>query len=314
MSPNRNSSRLITDVLFAEMELLYQGLSSILLKNNCGGSMNNLIKQSPVGHFSRGFFSPFRSVKLLRQHPRLILYILIPFLINIAVFTGAVYLGLDFFGSTVVEYIPQGEAWYWSILYWFLWVVAVLLTCVLVFFSFTVVGNLVASPFNDLLSERTEQILSGHGNDEKFSLRRFLSDAWKTLLLEARKMWVFVVVMLLILPLNLLPGIGSAIYTVLAVSLTLFFLCVEYLGFTMVRKHLFFSEQRRFIFARKFLMLGFGCGVMAMLAIPFFQFFCIPLAVIGATRLWCDEQGENQPASSPGDIAATGQQQGGTSE
>ena len=25
--------------------------------------------------------------------------------------------------------------------------------------------------------------------------------------------------------------------------------------------------------------------------IVFFQFFCIPLAVIGATRLWCDEQG-----------------------
>jgi CysZ protein len=165
------------------------------------------------------------------------------------------------------------------------------MTAVLVFFSFTVVGNLIASPFNDLLSERTEQILTGRENEELFSLRRFLSDAWKTVLMEAKKMWLFVVVMLLILPLNLLPGIGNAIYTVLAISLTLFFLCVEYLSFVMVRKRQFFKDQRRFIFSRKFLMLGFGCGVMAVLAIPFFQFFCIPLAVIGATRLWCDEQG-----------------------
>jgi CysZ protein len=253
--------------------------------------MHQLLRNSPFAHFSQGFFSPFRSLLLLRRRPRLILYILIPFLINFAVFTGAVYLGLDFFGSTVVQYIPQGEAWYWSILSWFLWVVAVLLTAVLVFFSFTVVGNLIASPFNDLLSERTEQILTGRENEELFSLRRFLSDAWKTVLMEAKKMWLFVVVMLLILPLNLLPGIGNAIYTVLAISLTLFFLCVEYLSFVMVRKRQFFKDQRRFIFSRKFLMLGFGCGVMAVLAIPFFQFFCIPLAVIGATRLWCDEQG-----------------------
>ena len=74
-------------------------------------------------------------------------------------------------------------------------------------------------------------------------------------------------------------------------SLTLFFLCVEYLGFVMVRKRLFFGEQRRFIMTRKFLMLGFGTGVMAVLSIPFFQFLCIPLAVIGATRLGCEEEG-----------------------
>ena len=242
-------------------------------------------------NFSRGFFSPFRSVRILRSNPRLIQYILIPFLINAIVFSAAVYLGLDFFGSTVVEYIPQGEAWFWTVLYWLLWVVAVLLTAVLVFFSFTVVGNLLASPFNDLLSERTEEVLSGAVNDEPFSASRFLKDALQTILMEAKKMWLFVVVMVFILPLNLLPGIGNGIYTLLAISLTLFFLCFEYLGFVLVRKHQFFREQKSYIFSRKFLMLGFSCGVMALLAIPFFHLFCIPLAVIGATRLWCEEEG-----------------------
>ncbi|NOR50917.1 MAG: cysteine biosynthesis protein CysZ, partial [Desulfuromonadales bacterium] len=192
--------------------------------------MSVKVKRNFVINFSRGFFTPFRSVRILRLNPRLIQYIVIPFLINTLVFSGVVYLGLDFFGSTVVEYIPQGDGWYWSALYWLLWVVAVLLTAVLVFFSFTVVGNLLASPFNDLLSERTEEVLSGSDNDEQFSLGRFFRDAWQTILMEAKKMSVFIVVMVLILPLNLLPGVGNSLYTILAVSLTLFFLCFEYLG------------------------------------------------------------------------------------
>ncbi len=244
-----------------------------------------------VVNFSRGFFTPFRSLRLLKSNPRLILYIVIPFMINLVVFSGAVWLGLEFFGSTVVEYIPQGDRWYWAILSWLVWVLAVLLTAVLVFFSFTVVGNLLASPFNDLLSERTEEVLTRRRVDVPFTLGRFLSDATKTVLMEAKKMAIFVVVMLLILPLNLLPGIGNVIYTVLAVSLTLFFLCFEYLSFVMVRKQQFFGAQQRYIFARKFLMFGFGCGVMALLAIPFMQMLCIPLAVIGATSLWCEDAG-----------------------
>lgn len=252
-----------------------------------------------VVNFSRGFFAPFRSVQLLRQNLTLLPYIVIPFLINVAVFSGAVYLGLDFFGSTVVAQLPQGEAWYWAILYWLLWSVAVLVTAVLVFFTFTVVGNLIASPFNELLSERTEEALSGTSNDEPFSLQRFAQDAWRTLLMEARKMWIFVAVMLVILPLNLIPGLGNSLYTVLAVGLTLFFLSFEYLGFVMVRKRKFFREQKDYILSRKFLMLGFSCGVMCILAIPFFQLLCIPLAVIGVTRLWCEEAGLVGVAGAP---------------
>jgi CysZ protein len=253
--------------------------------------MSDKMQRNFVTNFSRGFFAPFRSVRTLRNYPHLLQYIVIPFLINLIVFSGAVYLGLDFFGGTVVEYIPQGDAWYWSVIYWGLWVLAVILTAVLVFFSFTVVGNLLASPFNDLLSERTEEVLSGLKNEQPFSFGRFLQDAWQTVLLEAKKMWIFVVVMVFILPLNLLPGIGNSLYSIMAVCLTLFFLSFEYLGFVLVRKNKFFREQKQYIFARKFLMLGFSCGVIMILAIPFFQMLCIPLAVIGATRLWCEEEG-----------------------
>jgi CysZ protein len=217
----------------------------------------------------------------------LIRYIIIPFLINVVLLSLAVYWGLSFFNSIVVHYIPQGDAWYWVILSYFLWTAAILMTMVLVFFGFTVSGAIISSPFNDILSEKTEELITGISNDESFSIRVFLVDALHTVLDESKKIIIFVVLMALLLPLNLVPG-GTLPYSILSVLLTVFFLVVEYTGYVFSRKHLTFRDQRRFILARKFLMLGFGTGVMGVLAIPFLQFFCIPLGVVGATQLWHD--------------------------
>ncbi len=250
--------------------------------------MANLLRNNPLTNFTRGFFYPFNSARFLLGHPSLLKYVAIPFLINLVVFSSAVYLGFDFFNDVVIHYVPRGEAWYWAILYYFSWLIAVLVTAVVVFFSFTVVGNLVASPFNDLLSERTEELLTGRKHDQPFVFSEFWKDTLRVIGVEVKKMGLFVAVMVLILPLNLLPGLGSLIYSVLAVSLTVFFLVVEYLGYVMARKRLTFRQQRRYIFGRLATMAGFGVGVLAILAIPFLQFLCIPVGVVGATRLWCD--------------------------
>jgi CysZ protein len=253
-------------------------------------SKNLSLKKNPVSNFSRGFLCPFRAGKFIKNHPRLLKYIIVPFFINVVVLSAAVYWGFSFFNTVVVHYIPQGEAWYWVILSYFLWTVAILVTMVLVFFGFTVTGAIIASPFNDILSEKTEEMLTGIPNDEPFVFKIFLKDATHTVMDESKKIIIFVVLMALLLPLNLLPG-GSLPYSVLTVLLTVFFLVVEYTGYVFYRKHLTFRDQKRFIFSQKFLMLGFGTGVMGVLAVPFLQFFCIPLGVVGATQLWHDLSG-----------------------
>jgi CysZ protein len=248
------------------------------------------LKKNPVSNFSRGFLYPFRAGKFIKGHPVLLKYMIVPFLINVIVLSVAIYWGLFFFNSVVVHYIPQGDAWYWVILSYFLWTTAVLVTMVLVFFGFTVSGAIIASPFNDILSEKTEELLTETPNDEPFVFKIFLKDAMHTVVDESKKIIIFVVLMVLLLPLNLLPG-GSLPYSVLTVMLTVFFLVVEYTGYVFYRKHLTFKDQRRFIFSQKFLLLGFGTGVMGVLTVPFLQFFCIPLGVVGATQLWHDLSG-----------------------
>ena len=241
-----------------------------------------------VGGFSRGFSYPFRAGHFLIRHPRLYLYVLIPFLINLIVFSLAVWLGLDFFNSTVESMIPVGDAWYWSILYYFLWLVAVLATALMVFFLFAIVGNLIASPFNDILSEKTELILTGQSRDEPFVLRVFLRESLHTLLDELLKISAFIAGMLVLLLLLLLPAIGPIFYSILSVLWTALFLVVEYTGYVFTRHQLLFKDQRQFIRQRKLASVGFGTGSLCLLAIPFLQFFTIPLGVIGAVHFWYD--------------------------
>lgn len=248
--------------------------------------MKDILTNNPLSHFSRGFFYPFRGGKFLSRHPRLWRYVLIPFLINLLVFSLAVYFGLDFFNQTVVGMIPTGEAWYWVALSYLAWVVAVLLTMILVIFSFTVVGNLIASPFNELLSERTEETVMGTVRGEPFSLAAM----GRVMLDESKKMAVFILLMVLLLLLNLLPGFGTLLYSVLSILLTVFFLVIEYTGYIFGRKGQRFRDQRAFIRGRRFMSFGFGVGVLCLLAIPLLQFFCIPFAVVGATLFWCDSQ------------------------
>jgi len=247
-----------------------------------------------ISRFSSGFFSPFRAAPFLFSHPRLLKYVLVPFSINTVVFSLAVYFGLDFFNDVVVRYLPEGDQWYWLLLYYLLWTIAVLVTAVLVFFTFTIFGNLIAAPFNDLLSERTEETVFGHRNDEPFSWRLFWGDILRTVGEESKKMAAFVLGMVLLFLLNFLPGFGPILYAFLSFFFTLFFLAVEYTGFVFGRKRLTFKDQRQFVFGHFWLMAGFSLGVLALLTIPLVQFFCIPMAVVAATRLWCDHR---QPAA-----------------
>ncbi len=255
--------------------------------------MNKSIAKNPITNFTKGFFYPFNSARFIRKNKSLLKYIIIPFIINVCVFSIAVYLGLLFFNNIVTEYIPQPDTWYWIVLYYFLWVTFALVTLVLVFFGFTAVGILISSPFNEILSEQTEAILTGTSQDEPFVFRQFLNDAGRTLLDESKKIFIFIVAMAFLFLLNFIPFGGSLIYGFLSVMLTVFFLVVEYTGYVFSRKRLIFKDQRHFIGGRKTLMLGFGLGVLCMLAVPFLQFLCIPLGVIGATRL-CHDTGINE--------------------
>lgn len=240
---------------------------------------------SAAVNFVRGFWFPFTSFSYVRRHPSLYPFIIIPFGINVTTFILVIYFGFDYFRGLVQSWLPQGEAWYWLILNYFLLIFAIVMVLVLIFFTFAVVGSLLASPFNDVLSEKTELLIGGQVSDEPFALGRLLRDVRLTLVTEVKKISLFLLGMMALLTVHLLPVLGSILYPFLSVAWTAFFLVIEYTGYVFARKQLGFSEQRQIIFRHIPLMAGFGLGLFCILAVPFLQFFCIPLGVVGAVRL-----------------------------
>ena len=238
--------------------------------------------------FTRGFLYPFNAFTFIRRHTSLYKFVILPFLINLLSFVLVIYFGFNYFQDMVMSRLPQGGAWYWLILNYFVIVAAILVILVLVFFTFAVVGSLISSPFNDVLSEQTEKILTGMNNDAPFSWKIFWQDTVRTLISEGEKIAVFVAGMLLLLLLHLLPILGTALYPVLSMAWTALFLVLEYNGYVFTRKHLTFRDQRRIVFRHAASMSGFGVGVFCVLAIPFLQFLCIPLGVVGAVHLLYD--------------------------
>jgi len=247
--------------------------------------MSEIVTKNPVSKFVHGFLCPFRSFGFIRRNPVLYKFIITPLLINIITFSLVIYFGMGSFFDLVMSRLPQGDAWYWLVLHYFVVAVAILVVLVLVFFTFAVVGSLISSPFNDILSERTEMLLMGKESDQAFSFTVFVSDGWRALVLESKKIGVFLVGMCVLLLLHLIPIVGSALYPLLSVGWTIFFLVTEYTGYVFSRKRYDFPTQRQKVFQHFTLMSGFGIGLFCVLAIPFFQFLCIPLGVVGAVRL-----------------------------
>ncbi len=240
---------------------------------------------TPLLDFVKGFRFPFTSFSYVRRHPRLYPFIILPFAINVVSFCLVIYFGFDFYRQQVMSRVPQWEAWYWLILNYLLLLLAIVVVLVLVFFTFAAVGSLFASPFNDLLSEKTERLLRGRVTDEPFALTRFIRDSGRILLTEVKKIGVFLLGMAVLLLVHLLPLLGSLLYPFLSVAWTVFFLVMEYTGYVFARRRLSFAAQRQIVYRNAALMSGFGLGLFCLLAIPFVQFFCIPLGVVGAVRL-----------------------------
>ncbi len=83
-------------------------------------------------------------------------YVVIPTLINIILFAGAIWYGTEQFDSLLDQYLPSWLEW----LEFVLWPLFVIASLLIVFFAFTLVANIFGAPFNGVLAEKIEAQLS----------------------------------------------------------------------------------------------------------------------------------------------------------
>ena len=224
-----------------------------------------------------------RGLKLIRK-PEIRAYVLMPVLINFVLFGGLIWLGYAQF-SPLVEWSMSFIPGFLDFLRWVIWLVITILSAIIVFFTFTPVANIVAAPFNALMSEKIEALLTGNALK---SSRSFLDLALSSVRSQLGKLFYILLWSLALLLFSLIPLLNFAA-PILWVIFGSWLLSLEYLDYPMGNNELLFSQQKQVLKQRKGLALGFGGATMVLTSIPLLNFIVMPVAVAGATLLWVEQ-------------------------
>jgi CysZ protein len=224
-----------------------------------------------------------RGLGLLAK-PGLRPFVLIPLTVNIVVFSLLIWLGVDQFEQLMDRFLPGEESWfYW--LRWLLWPLFAITLILIVFYTFTVIANLIAAPFNGLLAEKVELHLGGRLPNQPTDAKQLVKDIVPSLLSELRKLFYFLIRAIPLLILFFIPGLNIAA-PVLWMAFSAWFLALEYGDYPMANHNLAFKQQHLRLKQTRFSSLVFGGALTLMMMVPVLNFVAMPAAVAGATLFW----------------------------
>lgn len=233
-----------------------------------------------------GLLAPWRAISFLVANKGLWLLALAPFLLNILLFGLALWFGVFSFQRWIQTWLPTDDSWWWSLLYYLLFVLVVLAFLGLLVYLFVIVGRILAAPFLELLTRRTEAIVLGRAqNPEAFG---FWEGILRVFFQETKKMVIYLLIMAGLLVFHLVPVLGSVFYTVLAFLVTCFFLCLEFLDFPLERRGLSLKAKMAYAWRLKIGGLFFGASIMAGFLIPVLNMAFLPAAAIGGTLYYLE--------------------------
>ena len=160
----------------------------------------------------------------------------------------------------------------------------------LVFLSFTIIANIIASPFNGPLAAAVEKHISGVISTE--SNKSLLDEIKDSVGNEFIKLKYSLYLMMPLIFLSLLSfafPLISPLVAILWFIYAVWVLTLEYADFPMANHGMAFKHIREKLSEKRFLSLGFGSIVMFATLIPIINFLVMPAAVAGATKMYLNE-------------------------
>lgn len=250
-----------------------------------------------LGDFLQGLGLPFRAVAFLFRNRGLKRYAVLPLILNILFYALALSLFFHLLWNWEVGTVawtfwgPVG-GWLASAVNWLGWIlklVVAMLAMGVAFFTFTGVGMVVASPVNDILSEKVEAVHRGADSRNSLPLRFTFKAAMLSLYDSLGNLGRQLLFTLLALPFLLVPFIGF---------LPLFVVGCYYSGFgfldTAMARNFLRPAHKRLMTDRHFWkILGFGTAMQACFMIPLLGILLLPVGVTAGTLAYCDEDWES---------------------
>ena len=247
--------------------------------------------------FVEGFFLPLKACKILLYCKGLKRVAILPLLVNIVLFS--VLIGFAFYLINLVD-LPGDVTWdFWGkVGSWcatafnyvsgffeglLKWLVMLPLTFIICYFLFSMVGIVIASPFNDILSERVEKNICQQRDaiivpfPDKIKLMTL--SVWDSLRIVIMQL----VFTLLCLPFIFIPIVGS----IPLIIVTAWFTGLGYFDVSLARNNLRPRHKKKSFQLNKWRIFGLGFCMECSFMIPFLNLLFLPIAVTAGTYLYC---------------------------
>ena len=246
--------------------------------------MNNNNKP-PLANGGAGYF--IKGFELIRT-PGIRRFVFIPLTVNLILFVSAFYymfLQLESYMLTIEDWLGDSFAWLSS----FIWPLAVLFVLIIFSFIFSSVANWIAAPFNGLLSEKVEALLTNQSLNDGSALD-VVKDIPRTLGREVSKLAYYLPRAIgFFLLYWILPVIGQVLWFLFLAWM----MAVQYKDYPFDNHKIDFAQMRQALKQRQGLSYSFGITTAIFSMIPFINLVVMPVAICGATALWVDHYRED---------------------
>lgn len=257
---------------------------------------NSSIPNFKLGEFTRGLTMPFKAVKYLFAHRGLKRYAALPLLLNVVLYVLALWVAFDYLWSwqpgevTWRFWGPIGD-WLSHSVNWMSWLVKIMVSMLVLgvaFFTFTGIGMVIASPLNDILSEKVELVYCGQESRLSMPLRFTMKSAALSVYDSIHTLGNYLLLSLVALPFLLVPFVGIVPWFLVGA----YFGGFGYLDSAMARNYLRPPHKKLLTSKHFWNVLGFGIAMQALFAIPFVGLLLMPVGVTAGTMIYCGEDWE----------------------
>jgi len=238
------------------------------------------------GNIAHGAGYLTRGARML-SHPKLRLFVIIPLVVNILIFGSLISVGFGYL-SAMMDSLLLGIPDWLGFIEWILWPLIGITVSLVTGYLFTAVALVIASPFNALLAEKAEELVTGQPVDALEGLGAALLALPRGVLRELSKLLYYVPMAVFVLVVSFIPGINT-VAPVLWFLLGAWMMSIQFVDYPMDNHQLSFADVKEAVRSRRLSTMGFGGLVALCTGIPIVNFFVVPAAVVGATLLWCEE-------------------------
>ncbi len=204
--------------------------------------------------------------------PALRPFVFMPLLINLVLYSVALGLGFLYLNHLVEQMIPQWLFW----LKWLIYPLFFTSFCVIGFFTFSLLANLIAAPFYAKLAAKTLEVIDA---PRLSTFEPSAKQVWQAELKRLRYSMTHTLPLLIVF---VIPVV-NLIAPVLWLGFSAWCVALEYFAYPQENRGVLFPEQQANLKTMKISALSFGGLVTLGQALPIINIVIAPAAVIAAT-------------------------------